>query len=88
MRLEAWLSAKNMSETEFARVIGVETSTITRMIPGEGKKQLRRPGWQLMLAIKDATNGAVTADDWLDAFAESPECIDAGQSAGNQRPAA
>lgn len=85
MRLECWLSSRNMSETEFARRLGVEPSTITRLIPGEGKKHVRRPGWALMLSIKEETKGEVTADDWLDAYADAPPTCD-GVPTAESRP--
>lgn len=72
MRLEEWLKRENITETDFARSLGVDPSTITRLIPGPDKKEFRRPGWALMASIRNQTGGDVTPNDWLEAFEEKP----------------
>lgn len=73
MQLGEWLIQSKLSASELAKRLGVAESTINRLIPRDGKKQVRRPGWALMALIKDATAGAVSADDWLVAFEETAE---------------
>jgi hypothetical protein len=65
MRLEAWLTEQQKTPTELANELRVDVSTITRLIPEAGKKQIRRPGWDLIAKIKAATGGKVTADDFM-----------------------
>lgn len=65
MRLSDYLERHRMSGSEFAVRIGVSESTINRLIPRPGKKQLRRPSWDLIEKIAAATGGAVTADDFM-----------------------
>jgi hypothetical protein len=65
MRLESWLAEQQKTPTELANELGVDVSTITRLIPDSGKKQIRRPGWDLIAKIKVATGGKVTADDFM-----------------------
>lgn len=60
MKLETYLSENGIKPTAFATEIGVAPSTITRLLRGE-----RSPRLELMQAIKRATGGAVTADDFM-----------------------
>lgn len=64
MRLEEWLEANRTTATDFARAIGVDPSSITRLLPGE-KKQVRQPGRDLMSKIYEGTDGQVTANDYM-----------------------
>lgn len=65
MTLQDYLSAKHILASHFADRIGVSVSTITRLLPSDGKKQTRRPGWDLIEKIAAATDGAVTANDFM-----------------------
>lgn len=58
MKLATYLSENKISPSAFATSIGVEPSTITRILRGE-----RRPGIDLMLKIKAATSGRVDVED-------------------------
>lgn len=66
MQLVDWLKAHNMTGTDLANLIGVDDSTINRLIPKDGKKQKRRPSLDLAAKISAATNGEVTANDFMD----------------------
>jgi transcriptional regulator with XRE-family HTH domain len=63
--LDQWLKEKRMTQAEFAARIGVDQSTITRIIPGDGKRQTRRPSFELQALIMRETDGAVTANDFM-----------------------
>lgn len=60
MKLSAYLKAEGLSPTAFARRVGVNQSTIARLVSGQ-----RGASMSLIARIKDATNGVVTADDFL-----------------------
>lgn len=64
MKLAEYLRQRGETPTEFATRIGRSESTITRLIPSPGKKQIRKPGWRLLADIALATGGAVTANDF------------------------
>lgn len=66
MQLVDWLKAHNMTGTDLANLLGVDDSTINRLIPKDGKKQMRRPSLDLAARISAATNGEVTANDFMD----------------------
>lgn len=63
MKLETWLSKRKLTKTAFAELVGVNPSTVTRIIAGE-----RQPSGRLLVVIHQVTKGAVTALD----FAFSP----------------
>jgi transcriptional regulator with XRE-family HTH domain len=65
MQLAAWLKKEGKTGTDLANEIGVDVSTINRLIPKPGKKQKRRPSLDLAAKIKAATGGEVTADDLM-----------------------
>ena len=67
MRLGDWMSERHMTAETLAGLMGVDESTVTRLIPKPGKKQIRKPGWELIKKIATVTNGAVTANDFMDA---------------------
>lgn len=68
MRLSAFLDLPGQSATDIARQCGVAVSTITRVAKGE-----KNPSLVLMQAIRDATRGAVSADDFLPPFDENAQ---------------
>ena len=61
MRLKDWLTERRMTGSDFADLISVDKSNVSRWINGHV-----RPEWDVIKRIKDATGGAVTADDFLD----------------------
>ena len=66
MKLEQYLREKDIKPVAFAASIDVAPSTITRILRGE-----RTPRIDLIGKIKAATNGCVSADDWMDSAAET-----------------
>lgn len=60
MKLETYLTENGIRPTSFAVSIGVSPSTITRLLKGE-----RSPRIELIQAIKRATSGNVSADDFM-----------------------
>lgn len=60
MTLDRFLSLSNTLPSQFAARIGVSASTITRIVRGE-----RRPNLETLQKIVRATEGAVTADDFM-----------------------
>lgn len=60
MKLEQYLTDKNIKPVAFAASIDVAPSTITRIIRGE-----RLPRIDLVEKIKRATGGEVTLEDFL-----------------------
>lgn len=67
MRLAEWLKQENKTATDLAAEIPVDTSTVTRYVNGQ-----RVPRKEHMRRIRDITNGAVTADDFMSPDAPSP----------------
>lgn len=68
MRLSDYLTAEQLSLTDFAKTIGVSTEAIRRYRDGE-----RTPRPEQMVRIKAATGGQVTADDFMPASIENGE---------------
>ncbi len=71
MTLIDWLDEEGMSQKEFAEVVGVNKSTINRMINGT-----ESPSSDEIRAIFLATNGRVTVDDWANQFEQVGNWID------------
>jgi transcriptional regulator with XRE-family HTH domain len=61
MKLADYLASKEMTAQVFADSIGRAPSTVTRLLRGETV-----PDRATMLAIIDATSGAVTPNDFFD----------------------
>lgn len=64
MKLEEWLFQNDLSAGQFAKAIGVERSTIYRLIWPEPERN-RRPGCALVVKIERATSGKVMARDFV-----------------------
>ncbi len=60
MELKTWLTAEGLTTTEFASRLGVTHSTIVRWTNGS-----RNPSLDMMRSIHRATNGAVSANDFM-----------------------
>ena len=60
MKLKEYLREKDITAREFAELIGVDYSSVTRYCAGE-----RRPQWPILERITVATGGAVTPTDFL-----------------------
>ena len=67
MKLSEWLDSQNLSDAEFGRQIGKTHSTVLRLKRGE-----IRPTLETVEAVREATNGAVQADDFLSPFTPKP----------------
>lgn len=63
MTLHEYLAANQMKPSAFAAKAGLPASTITRILNGE-----RQPGLDVMKAVRDATDGQVQPNDFLDAL--------------------
>jgi len=59
MKLAAYLSENNLTETAFAQVVGVSQVTINRYIQG---KRFPDPG--IIIRIEAVTGGRVAPADW------------------------
>lgn len=72
MTLEQYLTEQQIKPMAFAAIIDVAPSTITRILRRE-----RTPRIDLILKIKSATGGFVTAEDWaFDAADRQPEAAE------------
>lgn len=72
MNLSQYLAESKIKPSAFALELGVEASTVSRWLHGE-----RTPSLELMQRITVATQGAVTASDFLDpASASSSRAAD------------
>jgi transcriptional regulator with XRE-family HTH domain len=67
MKLQQFLDQNNISRADFARAVGVSEVAITRYVGGK-----RMPRTDLLVKIREATKGAVTADDFLPEPAPAP----------------
>ena len=67
MRLAEYLAASNLSDAEFADRVGVHKSTVGRWVAGAV-----RPAWDQLPKITAATDGQVTANDFVDDQGPAP----------------
>ncbi len=69
MHLSAYMKHKNLSDQDFAVLIDRTRATVSRIRRGKV-----RPDWVTVERINKATNGVVTANDFLpDAIPEAAE---------------
>lgn len=73
MKLDTYLSERNIKPSAFAAEIGVAASTITRVLKGE-----RSPGFDLVMKIQHGTRGKVKPSDW---YASDAKGVDEGHAA-------
>lgn len=73
MQLAAYLEVNRLSASEFARISGVGP----RQVVHNYLKGLRFPTPENLLRIRRATNGAVTADDFVDQHTQASDAGDA-----------
>lgn len=59
MKLNHWLTSNDVTDDDFAARIGVSTHAVKKWRYGE-----RRPRIEAIARIAEATNGAVTANDF------------------------
>lgn len=62
MKLSAWMYLQKIDDEQLGRLVRANRVTISRI-----RRGLNRPSWALAGRIKQATYGAVTADDFLPA---------------------
>lgn len=60
MKLETFLTENEMSRSDFARIVGVSEVSICRYIANQ-----RMPKRDVLSKIMEATNGAVTPNDFV-----------------------
>lgn len=60
MKLATYLEAQKMTDREFAAKIGADRSSITHLRLGS-----KRPSFDMVTAIHDATGGQVTYQDFV-----------------------
>lgn len=66
MKLSAYLEEKKITAADFAGLIGVHKSTVSRWIDEDSKSGAEhRPGWDHLKTIAKVTEGAVTANDFV-----------------------
>ena len=59
-KLALWLEQHDIPMSHFAERVGVTHAQLSRVL-----NEKRRPSWELMSRIKEATKGAVTPDDFF-----------------------
>ena len=60
MNLDQYISSHSLTNAEFASLIGRDTSTVSRL-----RKNKTLPDWATVAKIYKATNGEVSANDFL-----------------------
>ena len=62
MTLPQYLEAQNLTQAQFARLVGTSQGTVSKLCsPG------RRPGWGMAVKIERATGGKVPVAIWAHA---------------------
>ncbi len=67
MELGAWLQQHGVTQEDLAERLGVDQSTISRLIHRPGKRQVREPSLELAVLIEKETGGAVKPSDFVNA---------------------
>ena len=62
MKLKEWIRRNNMTQGEFAALIGIKQCTLSNYINGRFT-----PSYGMTLVIEKATKGEVTANDHVEA---------------------
>lgn len=68
MKLADYMTLVGIKDTAFAEKVGRDQSTISRIRRGEVL-----PDWSTVVRIAEATDGAVTANDFMPAPVPEPE---------------
>lgn len=61
MPLVTYLLEKGYTQQEFASLLGVHQSAVSKWLQGDS-----RPSWNIIAKIKQITDGKVTADSFLE----------------------
>lgn len=71
--MATWMKREGLSPEGAAERIGCDRTTLVRILPGrDGSPPKRKPGWKLLRKINAATNGEVTANDFMDDLDRDP----------------
>lgn len=62
MKLAAYLEITNQSDQDFGKRIDRDRSTVSRI-----RREIIKPDWDTVSRIQHETDGAVTANDFVDA---------------------
>jgi transcriptional regulator with XRE-family HTH domain len=60
MQLSQWMQQHGFDDAAFGAAVDVDRVTISRI-----RRGVNKPSWDLAARIRDVTQGAVTADDFL-----------------------
>lgn len=82
MKLETYLDLAKLTQEAFAERVGVSQGTISRLMPQDGRPPLRRPSLALADAIRKATGGQVTANDFVGASDDTDDTDDTPDALG------
>lgn len=63
--MDEWMASRALTDEQVSSLVNVDRVTISRI-----RRGLNRPSWELAGKIKEASAGAVTADDFLPEAAE------------------
>jgi transcriptional regulator with XRE-family HTH domain len=66
MTLQEWMIERDMSDTQLAKVLGINRSMVYRLRLGQ-----RAPSLRMMEQIAVASGGAVLPNDWSDFAGDS-----------------
>ncbi len=66
MKLHVWLAENNRNPTWLAKKTGLSVSYVSRLIERDGAAE-KLPSMETCAKISEATNGAVTANDFVPA---------------------
>ncbi len=58
MKLDRWLKVNDISQADFARAIGMDPASVSRVVTGR-----QWPSAEMMIQIVERTEGKVTAND-------------------------
>lgn len=77
--LATYLKSRGISQREFARLLGVDPSIVSRLV-----HDLMRPSLELAVRIERLTNGLVTAASWVPVSAN--RCTNGNNNQGMENP--
>ena len=72
MKLEAYLKSADLDDEAFGALISRDRTTVYRLRLGRTK-----PDWDTVIKIREATDGKVSAEDWLETILQKREAEDA-----------
>ena len=75
MKLADWMTANSLDDDRVAEMVNADRATVSRI-----RREVNKPSWPLAARIKAASDGQVTAEDFLPEIPELP-AQDAGAQA-------